>query len=165
MRFLPAAQSRAGRGITLIELMLVVVIMIAVMAISSAAFTGMTRGTSGRAAVSQLTSALALTRQYAITHREELYFECATGPGANSSMYKIFDNADNVISEASLPAGQWLDLAAQTYNPAQFRRDGTLANGASHALFFVTNPASPGVRTRINVNGLTGLVKVTIEGE
>ena len=152
--------SCGNRGITLIELMMVVVLMMIIMGLSGAAFTGMTRGTSERAAVSQLTSTLALSRQYAITHREPLYFHYGIDTNQNLASYSLRNDMGVVIAESVLPAGQWFDLSASSPNPIEFRRDGTLAIGSPSAQIYITNPAAPGVATYISINGLTGLVRV-----
>ena len=155
-----ARNVRACRGITLIELMLVVVLMIIIMGVSGAAFTGMTRGTSERAAISQITSTLALCRQYAITRRETIKFHYGFDSEEARANYVVKDEENRIITEAFLPAGQFFDTVTAIHNPIEFRSDGTLSVGAITVHLYVTNSAAPGEKSDISINGLTGLVRV-----
>lgn len=150
----------ACRGITLIELLMVIVIMMIVMGLSGAAFTGMTRGTSERAAISQITSALALSRQYAITHRENVFFAFGVDTNANQAAFIVHNDRYMKLNESLLPVGQWFDLAGSTPSPIKFKSDGTLDSGFFYIDLYVTNSATPGVKTQIQITRLTGMVRV-----
>src|SRR5450759_5345180 len=59
---------------TLIELLVVMVIAAVIMAVSLPSFLSMGRGAGMRTAVNNIRSTVALSRQWAITHREEITF-------------------------------------------------------------------------------------------
>jgi len=64
---------RSRDGFTLMELLVVIAIMAVLMGITLPAFNTMGKGSGMRAAVSQLRSTIALTRQWAVTHRQPTY--------------------------------------------------------------------------------------------
>ncbi|MCA1808174.1 MAG: GspH/FimT family pseudopilin [Kiritimatiellia bacterium] len=70
-----SAKSRHRSGVTLLELLLVIVVMAIIMSISIPAFTSIGRGAGMRGAVASLTSTISLSRQWAITKRERVVFQ------------------------------------------------------------------------------------------
>lgn len=89
----PAAGSRQSRhadvaadaGVTLIEMLLIMVIMAILMGIAVPAFMSMGKGTGMKAVVNAVHSSMALSRQWAITKKEPVSFVCANLVTTNSA--------------------------------------------------------------------------------
>ncbi len=86
--------SQRQAGVTLLELLLVIAVMAIVLAISMPAFTSMGRGAGMRGAVAEIKSSIALARQWAITKRERVTFDCGHDATATNAAYYAVRLAD-----------------------------------------------------------------------
>jgi prepilin-type N-terminal cleavage/methylation domain-containing protein len=93
-------------GFTLIELLIVIAIMALVIGFSIPAFTGMGEGTKIDGAARNLKQACALARQWAVTHRQNVYLllpnDQATGNSTNFQYraYAVFAQKESTVPDA-----------------------------------------------------------------
>ena len=148
-------------GVTLIELLTVLVI-ISIMAVgASMAFRSFTRGAGIEGATRSVASTLSQCRQYAITHRERIKFAYsnATSNGFHWSTYSVVDVYDNIlISPQTNPYGVVFDNAP---GDLTFKSDGSLpgANQPKVVLKEEVPGGKAAVKT-ISVNPMTGYIRV-----
>lgn len=166
-RHKPLGKTGPG-GFTLIELLIVVVIMAIIIGISAPVFIGMSRGAGMRAAVRSVCSTLALVRQWAITHREEVTFSYLnfTAP-MPSSCYYVVNAAGIVISQTNaLPMDVKFacDPEGSSVSSITFKTDGGLDSGSATIPITIYDrqslAAGRDVRKTITINGLTGGIRV-----
>ena len=143
----------AASGVTLIELLMVMVIMAIVMAVSVPAFNSMGKGSDLRGAVTAVRNTISQSRQWAITHREQITF-CY-----NASNYYVTNTAGVLIQDTNtLPRAVRFAHNGGAVSTLTFKTDGALSVGAVtvHVTLLSSNDA---IRT-IAVNGLTGGIRV-----
>jgi len=155
---------------TLIELLVVMVIAVVIMAVSLPSFLSMGRGAGMRTAVNNVRSTVALSRQWAITHREEITFVAKTNewvyvmtnstwaPRTNDISCYYATNAEGTLiqSVTKLP----LDVAFESSSSNTFKTDGGLASGATPKDIVLVDKKNTSIKTTITINGLTGGIKV-----
>ena len=153
---------------TLIELLVVMVIAVVIMAVSLPSFISMGRGAGMRTAVNNIRSTVALSRQWAITHREQITFVASsTGlvwttnnvpvPATNDHACYYATNASGnlVQSITDLP----LDVTFDGDRALTFKTDGGLTIGAATTNVVLVDKRT-GITKTISINGLTGGIKV-----
>ncbi|MBU4498309.1 MAG: prepilin-type N-terminal cleavage/methylation domain-containing protein [Verrucomicrobia bacterium] len=156
------AKRRRGRtmnqehGVTLIELMMVMVIMAIVLSISVPAFNSIGRGSDMRGAVSGVRSTLAQSRQWAITHREQTTFQCVRSMNSTNPDSYFVTNAFGLFLQATstLP----LSVRFQSDVGVTFKTDGSLASGPAAVDISLVSSNAPG--KEIQITGLTGGIRV-----
>jgi prepilin-type N-terminal cleavage/methylation domain-containing protein len=158
---------------TLIELLVVMVIAVVIMAVSLPSFISMGRGAGMRTAVNNVRSTLALSRQWAITHREEITF--VTSPTGlvwttnnqavlttnDHACYYAFSavNPSNLIqSITKLPLDVTFKSASALSNT--FKTDGGLAGGAGMEEIKLMDKRNNDIKKTITINRLTGGITV-----
>ena len=148
-------------GVTLIELLTVLVI-ISIMAVGSTiAFRSFTRSSGIDGATRSVASTLSQCRQYAITHRESIKFVYSneTSNGINWSTYTVRDVWDNIILGPMInPYGVVFDSAPGNMT---FLSDGSVTGGIANTEIVVTEdvPANAAAKT-VSVNRMTGFIRV-----
>ena len=93
------------KAFTLIELLLVIVLMAMIMAIMIPSFIGLTRGAGMRGATTSINSVVSLSRQWAITHRENVtvrYGEYFNGLHTDMDGSTLVDSGANFGNEDGL---------------------------------------------------------------
>lgn len=171
---------RSASAFTLIELLVVMFIVAVIMAISLPAFIGIGRGAGMRTAVNNVRSTVALSRQWAITHREEITFVTSTtGMVYNATNNPQFSEATNdhacyyaisavntglIQSITDLPLDVTFDDTSPNVTSLTFKTDGGLGGVATVFIVLVDKkslilPNIPIKRT-ISINKLTGGIKV-----
>jgi prepilin-type N-terminal cleavage/methylation domain-containing protein len=158
---------------TLIELLVVMVIAVVIMAVSLPSFISMGRGAGMRTAVNNVRSTLALSRQWAITHREEITF--VTSPTGlvwttnnqavlttnDHACYYAFSgvNTTNLVqSITKLPLDVTFESASALSNT--FKKDGGLAGGAGTETIVLVDKRNNDIKKTITINRLTGGITV-----
>jgi len=152
--------SRAASGMTLLELLVVMVIMGIILSISVPAFTSMGRGAAMRGAVSSVRATLTQARQWAITHREQVTFcwdKKPTSGGTNPACYYVI-NADGVFLQATNELPLSVDFNGSS--AVTFKTDGSLADGTTYTIVINKENSPVPVTKRITIAGLTGGVRV-----
>lgn len=170
-----AAITSSKRGFTLIELMTVITIMAVMMGVAVAAWLDWSRGAGMRSSLLDVQSSLALTRQWAITHRvrtQYVYGNVVTS-GVDRGFYTICTNNSEGVS---VPVGNVSLLAdnivftnyvkengdIEDRPDIVFKLDGTSASseGSEELKFELVElyRATP-LRARITVYPLTGRTK------
>ena len=166
---------QSASAFTLIELLVVMVIAVVIMAVSLPSFISMGRGAGMRTAVNNIRSTVALSRQWAITHREQITFVASSTGMVYNMTNGVFSEATNdhacyyatnaagtlVQSITDLPLDVTFDNASETN--LTFKTDGGLASGVtpkSIVLVDKRNPADINKQRTISINGLTGGIKV-----
>lgn len=158
-------------GFTLIELMVVMVIAVAITAISLPSFIGMGRGIGMRTAVNNVSATIALSRQWSITHREKVTFIISnTGLVYNITNNQIYLAANDracyyatnaggamVQSITDLPLDVKFGGASETN--LKFQADGGLG-GVGDVSIILVDKKSTLVTKTISVNKMTGRIKV-----
>jgi len=149
-------------GVTLIELLTVLVI-ISIMAVGSTiAFRSFTRSSGIDGATRSVASTLSQCRQYAITHRESIKFLYAneTSNGFSWSTYTVRDVWDNIIlGPMTNPYGVVFDSAT---GGMTFLSDGSLP-GMSETNVVLTEDVPSGanaIEKTVSVNRMTGFIRV-----
>jgi len=171
---------RASGAFTLIELLVVMVIAVTIMAVSLPSFLSLGRGAGMRTAVNNVRSTISLSRQWAITHREEITFVASpTGlvyttnnlilKAANdhACYYATVVNAEGTltslvqsITELPLDVTFSEDSSDHSETNLTFKTDGGLANGSVTYFIVLVDKKNGTVKTIISVSGLTGGIKV-----
>ena len=173
--------SGLSAAFTLIELLVVMVIAVVIMAVSLPSFISMGRGAGMRTAVNNIRSTVALSRQWAITHREQITFVASSTGMVYNMTNGVFSEATNdhacyyatnaagtlVQSITDLP----LDVTFDDPHPINcvtnliFKTDGGLDGvGAATVSIVLVDKTSiirgdPITKT-ISINGLTGGIRV-----
>ncbi|MFH0922301.1 MAG: prepilin-type N-terminal cleavage/methylation domain-containing protein [Fibrobacterota bacterium] len=165
-----ASKVRPSSAFTLIELLVVMVVAAIIMAVSLPSFISMGRGIGMRTAVNNVHSTVALSRQWAITHREEITFVASsTGMVYNMTngvlseaandhacYYAVSAAGDMIQSITDLP----LDVRFESLNVSlTFKTDGGLTIGGSTANVVLMDKRT-GIKKTISINGLTGGIRV-----
>ncbi|MFA5343627.1 MAG: GspH/FimT family pseudopilin [Kiritimatiellia bacterium] len=183
-----SAQARERRTVsglraafTLIELLVVMVVAAVIMAVSLPSFLSMGRGAGMRTAVNNVRSTIALSRQWAITHREPITFVASTtGLVYNATNNPPFSQTTNdhacyyavsavstalIQSITDLPLDvTFLDDSSASATNLTFKTDGGLDGnvGLPRNIVLVDkrNPTDLNKRRTISINVLTGGIKV-----
>jgi prepilin-type N-terminal cleavage/methylation domain-containing protein len=143
------------RGVTLIELLMVMAIMGILLGMSLPMFMDMGRESAMRVARRNVRASLGHARQYAVTHRQRVTWVCGT------NWYAIRDNAGEPLSNTNwLPAG----VSIVTTAAVEFALDGRARLVPAPVLdtfswdFEFTEPArgTNGVTNVVTLNLLTG---------
>ena len=147
-------------GVTLIELLTVLVI-ISIMAVGSTiAFRSFTRSSGIDGATRSVASTLSQCRQYAITHRESIKFVYSneTSNGFSWSTYSVRDVWDNIImGPMSNPYGLVFDSAT---GGMTFLSDGSVPGIFKEEIVLTEDvPANAAAKT-VSVNRMTGFIRV-----
>lgn len=160
---------------TLIELLVVMVIATIIMAVSLPSFISMGRGASMRTAVNNIRSAAALSRQWAITHREQITFVVsptgmvyttnsvivlATNDHACFYAVTTADTNSMVQSITDLPLDVTFDSPSPQPQYFVFKTDGGLNVGATTEKIVLMDKATRSIKKTISINGLTGGITV-----
>ncbi len=161
---------------TLIELLVVMVIATIIMAVSLPSFISMGRGASMRTAVNNIRSAAALSRQWAITHREQITFVVsptgmvyttnsvivlATNDHACFYAVTTADTNSMVQSITDLPLDVTFDSPTPQY--FVFKTDGGLKDLTPPDIVLVDKASKIRgnmIKKAISINGLTGGITV-----
>ena len=146
-------------GVTLIELLTVLVI-ISIMAVGSTiAFRSFTRSSGIDGATRSVASTLSQCRQYAITHRESIKFLYAneTSNGFSWSTYTVRDVWDNIIlGPMTNPYGVVFDSAT---GGMTFLSDGSL-DGVDEEIVLTEEVPANAIEKTVSVNRMTGFIRV-----
>lgn len=147
-----------------------------IMAVSLPSFLSMGRGAGMRTAVNNVRSTIALSRQWAITHREQITFVVSTtglvyiatntppfSPTTNDhACYYATNTAGDLIqSITDLPLDVTFDPSggATVVTSLTFKTDGGLDNGPTTYFIKLVDKRTVVGKT-ISINGLTGGIKV-----
>lgn len=142
------------RGVTLIELLVVMFIAAVLMTIAAPAFSGIGRGSALRAATSSVRSTLALSRQWAIIHKETVSFSYApAGGGINATFWVTNQLGERIGTTVTNPP----TIDFQAAGSVTFKPDGSLNPITTHSIVLMGSNA---VSRTIRVRGLTGSVEV-----
>jgi len=159
------------------------VIAVVIMAVSLPSFLSLGRGAGMRTAVNNVRSTVALSRQWAITHREQITFVAsptglvyttnnlivkAASDHACYYAYVVSANVTNLIqriTELPLDVTFSEDLSDHSETNLTFHTDGGLANGSVTYFIVLVDKKSliaPNIpiKKTISINGLTGGIKV-----
>lgn len=148
--------ARAGRrdsGVTLIEMLVVIVIITIIAAISIPAFISIGRGYGMRHTVSTVFNHLSLARQWAITHREKVEFRYNSGGAGGTSTFwitiprEVGDDLELVHPVTNEPEVYFVDVDS----PIRFKTDGGLDD--VNATLKITDGK---ITKTIQINALTG---------
>lgn len=161
---------RSASAFTLIELLVVMVIAAVIMAVSLPSFISMGRGAGMRTAVNNVRSTAALSRQWAITHREEITFVAMSnlvyqndsGGWVTNPAY-CAKNQDGELVQKGVPLPLDVTFGSSSETSLTFKTDGGLTIGASTkniVLVDKLNPTDQNKKRTISINGLTGGIKV-----
>ena len=155
------------------------VIAVVIMAVSLPSFISLGRGAGMRTSVNNVRSTVALARQWAITHREQITF-VASPVGLVYSTNNLIVSTTNdhacyyaisaedgalvqSITELPLDVQFSEDSSDQSETNLTFKTDGGLASGvATKKIVLVDkrNPTDQDKKRAISINGLTGGIKV-----
>jgi type IV fimbrial biogenesis protein FimT len=146
---------------TLVELLLVIAIIAIVIAIGVPSFTGMGRGYGMNSAVSTVCATLTQSRQWAITHRENVSFVYFASAAPSPSYYYVTNNTGVVLVKTNeLP----MEVILSEDGSITFKSDGGLASGAGNTQhIYIWDRKFPNDNSKgktIEINGLTGGIKV-----
>lgn len=153
-RVVPAG--RRTSGMTLIEMLVVIVIVTIIAAISIPAFISIGRGYGMRHTVSTVFNHLSLARQWAITHREKVKFEYnSDGAGGTSTFWitiprEVGDDLELVHPITNAPEVYFDSPRSDTIT---FKTDGGLDRIA--ATLTITDGS---ISKTIQINALTGAI-------
>ncbi|MBI2440118.1 MAG: GspH/FimT family pseudopilin [Lentisphaerae bacterium] len=153
---------------TLLELLLVMVVVVTMLTLSLPAFINIGRGMSMRTAVNSVYATLALTRQWAITHREEITFVAKTNlvypndAGAlvtNPAYYATNQSGVIVQKGTPLPADVTFDqtLGATSLT---FKTDGGLTGSGTEEKIVLLDRKNSNIKTNIIIKKMTGGIRV-----
>ena len=166
---------QSASAFTLIELLVVMVIAVVIMAVSLPSFISMGRGAGMRTAVNNIRSTVALSRQWAITHREQITFVASSTGMVYNMTNGVFSEATNdhacyyatnaagtlVQSITDLPLDVTFDDTSETN--LTFKTDGGLTDLTPLPIVLVDKTSiirgDPITKT-ISINGLTGGIRV-----
>ena len=147
-------------GVTLIELLTVLVI-ISIMAVGSTiAFRSFTRSSGIDGATRSVASTLSQCRQYAITHRESIKFLYAneTSNGFSWSTYTVRDVWDNIIlGPMTIPYGVVFDSAT---GGMTFLSDGSVTDMSETNVVLTEDVPANAIEKKVSVNRMTGFIRV-----
>ena len=163
------------KAFTLIELLVVMVIAAVIMAVAVPSFIGMGRGAGMRTAVNNVRSTAALSRQWAITHREQITFiVSSTGmvyttnnlivlsTNDHACYYAVSTEGALIQSITELPIDVTLDTLSATNMP--FRTDGGLGgwyyDNQKDAQIILKPKVGSGIPKTISISWLTGGINV-----
>ena len=150
-------QLSPGKGFTLIELMIVMLIMAIMLSISLPAFRSMGRGSALRNSVSSVCNTLSMARQWAITHKENVTFEWKSPSDTNSYFY-VLNEANKCLSPTNeLPLEIEFDLSSN--NNFTFKSDGAVGDCIQKKIILKDTKKASAKKT-ITINGLTGGIRV-----
>ena len=151
---------------TLIELLMVMVVAVVIMTVSLPAFISLGRGAGMRTAVNNVRSTLALSRQWAITHREVITFVAATNCSTNwirdinpTNDFACFYATNNFnITNQSVTL---LPLDVEFENPAHitFETCGGL-NGTASTNVVLRDKKNKTIKQTISINRFTGGIRL-----
>ena len=155
---------------TLIELLVVMVIAVVIMSVSLPAFINIGRGAGMRTAVNSVHSTIALSRQWAITHREKITFEAANNLGyqeddgewTNNPAYCAKNQDGGFVQKGvPLPLDVTFVEGASVVTSLTFKTDGGLdIVGATPVKIILVDKKNSSIKKTISINGLTGGIKV-----
>lgn len=155
------ANKNHNSGITLLELLVVIVIMAIVITISMPAFTSIGRGMGLRNAVTEVSSTLSLARQWAITKREEVTFASGVEDSAYYEVYTVYaeDSSPGVFATNYVQSRTYLEKNI-TITPISFtfKTSGDLSGIQQHEIHLEDTATS--IKKTITVYALTGGIKV-----
>ena len=147
-------------GVTLIELLTVLVI-VSIMAVGSTmAFRSFTRSAGIDGATRSVAATLSQCRQYAITHRESIKFLYAneTSNGFSWSTYTVRDVWDNIIlGPMTNPYGVVFDSAT---GGMTFLSDGSLPDMSETNVVLTEEVPANAIEKTVSVNRMTGFIRV-----
>lgn len=154
---------KANSGFTMIELLVVLVLMVIISVASLPSFTTIGRGSSVNGVLSNVAATLSLTRQRAISHKEEMIF--IYGKSDEGSYYKV-ENPDGLLIQSTnlLPLGVEFDVSGE--EEIRFKTDGTLVmdtiEDAVEDIYVQEDNDKKANKSKghIQIYGLTGMVKV-----
>ncbi len=146
------------------------VIAVVIMAVSLPSFLSMGRGAGMRTAVNNVRSTVALSRQWAITHREQITF-VASSTGlvwttnnvpvlaTNDHACYYATNAEGALVQSitDLPLDVSFDVPSASLT---FKTDGGLTIGSATTNIVLVDKKNDTIETTISINGLTGGIKV-----
>jgi len=158
------------------------VIAVILMAVSLPSFISVGRGAGMRTATSSIRSTVALSRQWAITHREEITFVASsTGLVWTTNNLPVLTTNDHACYYATNAAGDLIqsitdlpldvtfseDVSDKSATRLTFKTDGGLAGAGGAATTNIVlvdkksriSPNTP-IKTTISINGLTGGIRV-----
>lgn len=161
---------------TLVELLVVMVVIVTLMAVAVPAFIGIGRGAGMRTAVNNVRSTLSLARQWAITHRENVYFRLRTNEWVfiptnrpqdqwvtkdNGISCYFVSNADNVLIQNVILLSPDVKFG-QDDQVFVFTPEGGLSSGVGVQTIVLENKRGQAgaMRRTIMINGLTGGIRV-----
>lgn len=161
-------------GFTLIELLVVMVVAVTLMVVSLPAFLSIGRGIGMRTAVNNVRSTISLSRQWAITHREQITFVAMnnleyqddTGALVTNPAYCATNNQADVIQRGTpLPFDvTFRPPGGDVVTRLTFKTDGGLAGGIGTVKIILVDEksklSSDPIETTISINGLTGGITV-----
>jgi len=168
---------RAGpAAFTLIELLVVMVIAVVIMAVSLPSFLSMGRGAGMRTAVNNVRNTVALSRQWAITHREQITFVASStglvwttnnlivlATNDHACYYAVSAvNTGLIQSITDLPLDVTFDNPSVSATSLTFKTDGGLTDLIPLPIVLVDkrNPTDQDKKRTISINGLTGGIRV-----
>ena len=152
------------RGFTLVELLIVMVLMAIIIGMAAPAFIGMGRGAGMRGGVRAVCSTLSLLRQYAITHRETVYFAYFATNAPSPSYYYATNSAGLAIistnyDRPTLP----METVFKEDGIIAFKSDGGLTTRTDTEIIIydrASKSTAHEISRTIKINGLTGAVRV-----
>lgn len=159
--------ARRSSAFTLIELMVVMGIILVIMGVA-VPLMNIGGGTALRTTVSNFRSTVALTRQWAITHRTPTTIVIGSTNvfgGVNKSFYVVTNSSDGLVNDIKyLPDSvQFTNLPpGLTRVGITFRPDGTVAGSvtAPERKFRIQSTAGATTTFEVRILALTGAVKV-----
>lgn len=168
----PARVRRCFRGgFTLVELLIVIALIATVISISAPSFVGLGREAGMNGSVRSLQSTLALLRQWAITHREQVTFHYHPGGLNETSYYYAVNAAGGLIEKTNaLPSDVIFGADDGVGEPHKFtfKTDGGLGGNVGAATKKVTiidrkaysiDTNTPNRKT-LAIRGITGSMRV-----
>lgn len=149
-------------GITLLELLAVMVVIVIIGAISIPAFISIGRGRGMQYAVSTMFTHLSLARQRAITHRRKVEFHFTNHNEYSAFQVKERENngTEVVISRlVTNPPGVTFSPGSHS-SPVIFTTDGGHEGEMTHNIMITYGTASKAITNTISINKLTGGITV-----
>ena len=159
---------RLSSGFTLIELLVVMVVAAIIMAVSLPSFINMGRGAGMRAAVNNVSSTIALSRQWAITHREQITFVAMSnlvypedaGNIVTNPAYTAFNHSAPISKGVPLPLDvTFAQPGGDVVTSLTFKTDGGLAGEVNTNTIVLVDKKDDFKKT-ITINRWTGGVTV-----
>ena len=151
-------------GVTLLELLVVIAVMVIVLTISMPAFTGMGRGAGMRGTVAEVKATLSLARQWAITKREPVTFKYGYDTSTTSDYYVVYiaKSDTNTIIQTT----NYLQKGFYFFGEGEmiFKPSGEVANVNDHSInpitITITNLTGIANAKEIEIQKLTGSIYV-----